>query len=81
MTDHDYTDPQAWLNGLEAAALAARLRCPHCSARYSLLTTAGGWAVEEHHQVGCPLHEDSSPAHEEYVGDRPELFGDDQDQA
>ena len=67
MNDHDYDDPQAWLNGLEAALLAATgITCRHCHVTAKPLAMGGtGWGVEVFHEPGCPDHDDNLPTPEQ----------------
>ena len=58
--------PKAYLNGLEAARLAATaITCRHCRATGKPLAIAGtGWGVEVFHEPGCLEHDDNLPAPE-----------------
>ena len=57
---HDHDCPLGWLNGLEAASLAADLTlCRWCRPTTTPIPMTGnGWGVETEHESHCPEHED-----------------------
>lgn len=59
---HDWDDPLDQAARVDAAVrtvLAARHPCRHCAATYEPLPMAGtAWGIAEHHEPGCPMHED-----------------------
>ena len=63
---HDYEDLQGYLNGLEAALLAATaITCHHCRATGKpLAKTGNGWGVEVFHEPDCPDHDYNLPTPE-----------------